>query len=125
MRVECAQRLGIESFYLPSQPWEPEVTLLELVGPSAPGQQGRKVEPWHNKDYDAQSILLENKQLRQVADSGAAYIITDVLQDVLEPKRPPISVEGNRPAAGKTAFRITAMPGLPAIPQCWRPSGWA
>ena len=58
------------------------------------------------KITDAQGrILLENKpRLRQVADPGAVYIITDVLRDVLKPGGTAANISGkvNRPAAGKT-----------------------
>ncbi len=109
--IECAQRLGIESTlkpYLSSALGTSEVTLLELVRAFCPlANGGRKVEPIGiTKITDAQGrILLENKpQLRQVADSGAVYIITDVLQDVLEPGGTAANIgwKVNRPAAGKT-----------------------
>lgn len=109
--IECARRLGIESTlqpYLSSALGTSEVTPLELVRAFCSlANGGRRVEPIAvTKITDAQGrILLENKpRLRQVADPGAVYIITDVLRDVLKPGGTAANISGkvNRPAAGKT-----------------------
>ncbi|HHX77574.1 MAG TPA: PBP1A family penicillin-binding protein, partial [Firmicutes bacterium] len=106
-----AARMGIKS------PLEPvvslplgssDVTVLEMVAAYTPfANKGIKVEPLLvTRVEDAKgNVLLENKTEQEVVlDEGIAFIITDVLRDVLRTGGTATStaVLKDRPAAGKT-----------------------
>ena len=109
--VEMAQRLGITS---PLEPYfslplgTSEVTLLELTAAFAPfANGGFRIEPlFIRKVIDAEGkTLLENHPHREpVLDPAIAFLITDMLKDVLA-EEGTASAAGsilNRPAAGKS-----------------------
>jgi 1A family penicillin-binding protein len=109
--VEMARRLGISShlgpyFSLPLG--TKEVTLLELTAAFAPfANGGFRVKPlFIRKVVDSQGIvLLENEpQKGQVLDPAVAFLVTDMLKDVLTEGGTAGGASSilNRPAAGKS-----------------------
>ncbi|MGI6575833.1 MAG: PBP1A family penicillin-binding protein [bacterium] len=109
--IKYAQRLGIESTlhpYLSSALGTSEVTPLEMASAFAAfANGGKRVEPLAVlKITDAQGkTVLDNKpNLQQVVNPAHAYLITNVLQGVLQPGGTAASIGWrlDRPAAGKT-----------------------
>ncbi len=109
--VEMARKLGIKS---PMEPYlslplgSLEVTLLELTAAyAALANGGYRVEPVlleRATDSHAETLIDNSPQTVKVMDESVAYIITDILRDVLQPGGTASTAYLllERPAAGKT-----------------------
>jgi len=109
--IAMAHRLGIESplrNHLSLPLGSSEVTLIEMTAAYAAfANGGYRVEPFLLKEAMGpdNDVLLDNSTTRsRVLDEEVAYLITDMLKDVVQPggTAPVVSSTLDRPAAGKT-----------------------
>ncbi|UMZ74035.1 transglycosylase domain-containing protein [Natranaerofaba carboxydovora] len=108
--VEMAARLGVDSHvnnYLSTPLGTSEVTLLELTAAYAAfANGGYRIEPMLLDSVigpDGEELVNNSSQLDKVLDESVAYLITDLMKDVVQDGTASgVSMILDRPAAGKT-----------------------